>query len=129
MTDITLEWIRKAEEDYSTIEQLFIEGKRPPLSVVCFHSQQCVEKYIKAFLIEANIPFEKIHNLVILIDQAIPLKPEWSIHRDALGVLTNYAVLSRYPDEFNFDRKTTQNAVDIAIEMRETIRAALGLIN
>ena len=122
MNEQTPEWVRKAEEDFSTIEQLFIEGKRPPLTVVCFHAQQCVEKYLKAYLIEHDIPFEKTHNLTILLELALPILPEWVIHRDAMAVLTNFAILSRYPDEIIINRKIHQDAVDIAIEMREIIR-------
>jgi len=127
MNEQTPEWVKKAEEDFSTIEQLFIEGKRPPLAIVCFHAQQCVEKYLKSYLIEHNIAFERTHNLATLIDLTLPLKPEWAIHRDAMGVLTNFAILSRYPDEMIIDRKTTQDAVHITIEMREIIRAELNI--
>jgi HEPN domain-containing protein len=127
MNGQTLEWVKKAEEDFSTIEQLFIEGKRLPLAVVCFHAQQCIEKYLKAYLIERNLPFDKIHNLVTLIDQILPVMPEWDIRRDAMGVLTNFAVLSRYPDEVTINRKITQDAVDITLEMRELIRTELHI--
>ena len=125
MNDQTPEWVKKAEEDFTTIEQLFIEGKRPPLAVVCFHAQQCVEKYLKAYLIEHSISFEKSHNLTILIDLALPLQAEWNIHRDAMAILTNFAILSRYPDEMFINRKITQDAVDIAIEMREIISSRI----
>jgi HEPN domain-containing protein len=127
MNEQTPEWVGKAEEDFSTIEQLFIEGKRPPLAIVCFHAQQCVEKYLKAYLIEKNIEFEKTHSLTILLELALPSVPQWVLHRDALAVLTNFAVISRYPDEIIIDRKITQDAVDIALEMREIIRTELGI--
>ena len=125
MNDITREWVRKAEEDYSVIEQLFLLGKNPPLGVICFHAQQCIEKYLKALLIEHEIGFPRTHSLVVLIDLILPIKPDWTLHRDALGVLTNYAIVSRYPFEEEIDRKTTQNAVDITLHMRDIIRTEL----
>ena len=127
MKELTREWTRFAEEDYSAVVQLFIEGKNPPYGIVCFHCQQCVEKYMKAFLTEHGIEFEKTHRLTPLLDLCLPIHPEWDLHRDALKVLTNFAVISRYPYEVEVNRKITQNAVDIAIEMREIVRTALGM--
>ena len=54
-------------------------------------------------------------------------KEEWNIHRYAMSVLSNFAVLSRYPDEVIIDRKITQDAVDIALEIRELIRTELAI--
>lgn len=127
MKEQTLEWVKFAEEDFSAIQQLFIEGKRPPYYVVCFHAQQCVEKYLKAFLVEHEIAFERTHRLTTLLDHALFLHPEWDLHRDALIILTNYATDSRYPGEVHIDRRITQNAVEIALEMRELIRMALSI--
>lgn len=41
--------------------------KAPNYDAVCFHSQQCVEKYLKALLQEYNIAFGKIHDLPVLL--------------------------------------------------------------
>jgi HEPN domain-containing protein len=41
------EWIRKAEEDYTAATVLARRRKHPTPSVVCFHCQQCAEKYLK----------------------------------------------------------------------------------
>lgn len=66
MKAITKEWIRKAEEDYKVAIR---EYRAKPLFAytICFHSQQCIEKYMKAVLQENEIPFEKIHDLEILL--------------------------------------------------------------
>ena len=37
--------------------------KSPNYDGVCFHAQQCIEKYLKAKLVEADIDFPKTHNL------------------------------------------------------------------
>lgn len=44
---------------------------------VCFHAQQCAEKYLKAKLCEADIPFGKVHDLVYLLNAAIFAEPDW----------------------------------------------------
>ncbi len=75
MKKITEEWIAKAEEDYSVaIRELRAEP--PATNAVCFHSQQCIEKYLKAILQENDIEFEKIHDLDVLFQQCKEFIPE-----------------------------------------------------
>ena len=52
-----LEWIVKAEQDHLTAETMARKKKTPVPDIVGFHSQQCVEKYLKAYLvIKCQIP-------------------------------------------------------------------------
>jgi HEPN domain-containing protein len=44
-------WIEKAESDYKAFQKLLEMGEDCPFDTVCFHAQQCVEKYIKARLV------------------------------------------------------------------------------
>jgi HEPN domain-containing protein len=48
MKPSTREWVAKAEEDYLAALDLARRRKRPLWSGVCFHAQQCAEKYLKA---------------------------------------------------------------------------------
>lgn len=50
MNPLTLEWISKAEGDYSTAKREYRVRKDPNYDAVCFHAQQAAEKYIKGFL-------------------------------------------------------------------------------
>jgi HEPN domain-containing protein len=54
------EWIEKAEEDLLTAQVLMSTSENRPVNNVCFHAQQCVEKYIKALLISLSINFPKV---------------------------------------------------------------------
>ena len=58
-------WIAFAEEDYSAATTL-LAIKRPLLAAVCFHAQQCAEKYLKALLILKDFDFPKTHDLPTL---------------------------------------------------------------
>ena len=51
----TREWIAKAEEGFAVAKALTRPRKRPLWAPLCFHAQQCVEKYLKARLNEASI--------------------------------------------------------------------------
>ncbi|WXG41970.1 MAG: HEPN domain-containing protein [Candidatus Freyarchaeum deiterrae] len=58
--DLVKFWIKKAENDLITAENLLNILPEPPLDIICFHAQQCAEKYLKAFLIYHGIEFEKL---------------------------------------------------------------------
>jgi HEPN domain-containing protein len=51
--------------------------KRTRYRAICFHAQQCAEKYLKARLTEANIPFIKTHDLPSLLSQLAAVEPLW----------------------------------------------------
>ncbi len=42
-------WIQKAEDDYEA-GMLLMQARSPITWIVCFHMQQCAEKYLKGFL-------------------------------------------------------------------------------
>ncbi len=68
--DLANEWIVKAEEDLRIIENEmeFVPEDRIITSAICFHAQQAVEKYLKAFLAFNDIKFGKTHNLELLLE-------------------------------------------------------------
>lgn len=63
----TMEWIEKAEGDL-TIALREVNAPEPVWDGICFHAQQCAEKYLKALLEEQGIPFSKTHDLVYLLE-------------------------------------------------------------
>lgn len=50
MNELTKEWILKAEQDFNAANLLMYAGEAPIPDYVCFHCQQCAEKYLKAYL-------------------------------------------------------------------------------
>ena len=71
----------------------------PNFEGVCFHAQQCAEKYLKARLCEADVPFRKVHDLVALLGSALGIEPAWERFREDLAYLSAFAVGIRYPGE------------------------------
>ena len=102
MKKATAPWVRKAEADYQLAKQT-ARGKGKFHDAVCFHCQQCVEKYLKARLIEGDVAFPKIHVLDRLLDLAITLEPEWKRHYKKCAALTDFAVdqLNDFDDAFD----------------------------
>jgi HEPN domain-containing protein len=78
MKAITQEWISKAEGDWATLMREYRARKNPNYDAVCFHAQQCGEKYLKARLQEAGISFAKTHNLLHLLSSILTVEPSWT---------------------------------------------------
>ena len=74
---LTLERVRKAETDYLAMKALQQISAPDMQDQVCFHAQQCVEKYLKAWLQEANIPIPRTHDLNALLVLIVPTHPQW----------------------------------------------------
>ena len=70
MKPVTSEWADKAEGDFATAQRELNAPDHPNYDAVCFHAQQCVEKYLKACLQEANVSFRKTHDLSELLNSA-----------------------------------------------------------
>ena len=126
MNPLTLEWIQRAEADYVAVQQLLLPADLLLRNIICFHAQQCVEKYLKAWLQEANIPVPRAHNLEELLDLIVPKLPAWSDWQPDFKIITKYAVEPRYPST-PVTVENTQHAGSICEEVRQAIRARLKL--
>lgn len=67
---------------------------------ICFHAQQCAEKYLKAFLVYSGIHVEKIHYLPRLIELCGKADPEFHGLMEDAREITDYAASGRYPDSW-----------------------------
>ena len=125
MNPLTLEWAQKAERDYAAIA-LHQRTEDPDFDIICFHAQQCIEKYLKAWLQEANIPLLRSHDLLALLDLIVPTIPSWRVWQSDFLVIAPYAVEFRYPGK-SATAENTQHAVHICTEVRQAVRAELKL--
>ena len=87
-------WVQFAQEDLRMAELALHEGIH---NQVCFHSQQCAEKYLKSILQENNIPIPKIHFLLELLAMILKFDTSYEFLKADLEVLENYSVRYRYP--------------------------------
>lgn len=58
------EWMEKAESDWR-IAWHDMQTDDPTPDMVCFHMQQCVEKYLKAFLVLHQVSFRRTHDIQV----------------------------------------------------------------
>jgi hypothetical protein len=112
MKRIVAEWVEKAEGDFGVMQRELRGRKSPCFDAVCFHAQQCAEKYLKARLARAGVPFA--------------MEPLWESHRADLAHLSAYAVAYRYPGELA-DRSEAKDAAVCCRRFRAVARLALRL--
>jgi len=75
MRPITQSGLTRPEGDFPRGHES--EGEQEPVyDAICFHAQQCAEKYLKAWLIEAAAAFPRVHDLEAVADLCLPTLPE-----------------------------------------------------
>lgn len=98
LRELINKWLLKANNDLMIIENEFHSGN-PVTDGICFHAQQSVEKYLKAFLVANQIEFPQTHNIGIILNLCIKVDPDFQTLRESV-TLTRYATGFRYPDDF-----------------------------
>lgn len=126
MKQITQEWVDKAEGDWHDAQRAYRARKFPNYDSACFHAQQCVEKYLKARLVEAGIAFAKTHDLTLLLGLALSVEPQWGILQQQAKNLNAYSVEFRYPGK-DATKVRAQQAIKDCREVRKVVRTAFGL--
>lgn len=90
-------WLVKAWRDLETARRA-ASGTPPFYHVAVYHCQQAAEKAVKAFLVHHGKPYEKTHDIEVLIDLASEVDASFSQLAEAADALTPYATRFRYPN-------------------------------
>jgi len=125
MKPLTREWVEKAEADRRTAQREFSAPADPNYDDACFHTQQCAEKYLKAYLQETETAFPRTHHLGSLLDLAVRSDPGLEPLRSGLTQVSSLAVGTRYPG-FTADSELANRAIGICRDVRQTLRGCLG---
>lgn len=110
------EWLDRAEDDLKFAE---VGLREEFFAQVCFHSQQCIEKCLKATLVSLGRPYPKSHNLQELMQKLPELKlDQWL---EGISIIDGYYVPIRYPDAMPGmkssgppNREEAKDALDVA---------------
>ena len=127
MNPLTLEKVRKAETDYLMMKAGQQISAPDIHDAICFHAQQCIEKYLKAWLQEANIRPPRTHELNVLLNLIVPAHPQWGAWQTDFADFQPHAVDVRY--ETFATAADAEHAVRVCTEVRAAIRAVLQLPN
>ena len=125
MNPLTLEWMEKAEKDYAAVQWLQ-QAPIPDYDIICFHIQQCIEKYLKAWLQAANLLIPRSHDLKELLALIVPTVPMWQTWEPDFSEISKYAVATRYPGD-SATADNAMHAMQICDQVRHAIREQLKL--
>ncbi len=115
-------WLAKAEEDLRSAKN-DLKDEPPITATACFHAQQCAEKSLKAFLVFVDKHIDRTHSLTYLVDICSDYDLEFQELEDLTGELTQYAIETRYPDDWR------EISVKEAFEAVENAEKVFNFVN
>ena len=126
MEGIVGKWVEKAENDLK-IGKDELKTEEPVTDMICFHMQQCVEKYLKAYLVLKKQVFRKTHDLSELIEVCKKIDKNFEqLYQLKTHKLTRYAIDVRYPDDFYMPTlKEAEQCMKIVMKAKNFIEKKL----
>jgi HEPN domain-containing protein len=88
------EWLNRARSNLALAR---MQGEDVYLEDLCFHTQQAVEKAVKALLIQRHIQFPYVHDITELLTVLEEAGQEIPQAIRQAERLTRFAVFTRYP--------------------------------
>jgi HEPN domain-containing protein len=126
MNALTAEWVAKADDDFHAAELLQSAKEFSLPGICCFHCQQCAEKYLKAYLQEQAVRFERTHDLIALLSLCLKVDIGFKNLQKDLDQLENYSVAVRYPG-MNVSSEIAQEALLATQRVRQFVRVRLEI--
>lgn len=121
-------WLEKAEKDLRTAKHE-ISFQDAVTESICFHCQQAVEKFIKAYLVFLDVTFFKTHEIGELITKCEEKDKQISAFKEEADSLTGYAVEIRYPEELMIPSLAeAKEAFDVAMRVRKFVLSKIKLV-
>ena len=127
INDYIRSWLTIANGDLRVAEhEMKVPESDRVTEAICFHCQQAVEKFLKAYLVTRNVELQRTHNLEFLLGQCRNVDPDFGSLD--IGDLTFYAVELRYPDEFYAPAdEEAEESLIIARRVKQFTMTKLGL--
>lgn len=124
MNENARQWLDGALMDLRSIEKIMDDEYLTP--VACFHSQQCVEKTLKAVLEDSGCDVPKTHDLIRLYD-LIPEEIYLAVNDGLLQVISDLYIETRYPGAFGLmpDGKPSLENVKEFYEFAKEVHATV----
>ena len=120
--ELARQWRAKADNDLLNADNN-LSSSKVPYDTVCFHCQQAAEKLLKAYLVGQGSTYPITHDLLMILEQILPLEPDAEQLRETLALLAPYAVEIRYPDdEFMPSAEDATEAREAAQKVRNWLK-------
>ena len=116
MSDISLvqEWLEHSHNDLISAKHLFNNLYPKQIEIASYLSQQCAETALKGFLVYNNYEPPKIHDLDVLCKLCKKYDTTFETIRNYCADLTDYGVITRYPNELEIDEASAKLAIEKA---------------
>jgi HEPN domain-containing protein len=120
------DWVLLADNDLYAAE-IIIKDDHPLTNIIAFHCQQAMEKYLKAYLIENDVPLIKTHDLIKLNDMTKGIK-DLGIDEKKLIIISEVYIESRYPGDLGLlpDGIPTDEQAKVFIEYAKEIKTIIN---
>ena len=112
--EVSQDWLIRARSNLQ-LGKVALETAGVMPEDACFHAQQCAEKALKGLLTKLQIPFPRTHALDVLLDLLKNNGMIIPVTVDEAFELTEYAVQTRYPGEWEpVTKQEAQHALERA---------------
>jgi len=115
-------WIEFADRDLALAEHTAKTMWPIPHEIVCYHCQQFVEKYLKAFLVSKGQEPPHIHDLAKLAALCESENPDFSQIKQQCIILAEYGVQPRYPGNMQIIEEDMVRALHFAADIKTFMR-------
>lgn len=117
-TKTILEWFYFADSDFDSA-LILNDANRKHNEIICFHCQQAVEKYLKAFLCYNGVIPPKIHVLESLCAICSEFDSSFNNIAKDCAYLSPFAVQARYPLEIEVTGINTTKSIEITKRVKD----------
>ncbi len=116
------DWFRIAARDFKRAEHLLSVDDPEGAG---YHLQQAVEKYLKAFLLSKGWELKRIHDLEILLNDALQHEATLEQFRGLCQKISGYYIIDRYPlpTAATLTKKEVQASMDEAEKLINRLKA------
>jgi HEPN domain-containing protein len=116
--ETTLEWFYFADADFDSA-LILNNAYRKHNAIICFHCQQAVEKYLKAFLCYNGVIPPKVHVLETLCALCSEFDSFFNNIAKDCDYLSPFAVHARYPLEMEITDLNIVKSLEIAQKVKD----------
>ena len=120
------EWVDMAEGDFEGARMWSRKKQNMRPEKLCWDCQQCVEKYLKAFLTRHRAHFERSHKLEELLDLCVAVDTDFRLVKSEIALVDICQPKIRYPGNA-VSNTDARNAFAATKKIRKFARAKLGL--
>jgi len=123
---VVLEWVEKAEGDFEGARMWSRKKNNLRPDKLCWDCQQCVEKYLKAFLTRHRVRFERDHKLDDLLDRCLAVDADFRLVKTEVDAVDICKPKIRYSGSA-VTKAEARAAFGACKTIRKFARANLGL--